>query len=285
MALKDILVHLDQETRSVSRLTVAAELAQRHRAYLSGLFIIDIPTTDYLYGAGLIMPDSGPDKLIEDMTAEARRVAQPIQAAFRETLRTYDLQGECRIIEGQTNAVIGAEARHADMVVVGQPNDPRRHDNHGRMIVETVLMTSGRPVLVVPFAGDFKVLANHVLVAWSGSREATRAVHDALPLLQEARHVTVLAINPAAAANPKSSDEPRGDIATHLARHGVRVEMVRTTAHDISEGDALLSYAADISANMIVAGGYGHSRAREMIFGGVTRTLLTEMTVPVFFSH
>jgi nucleotide-binding universal stress UspA family protein len=285
MALKDILVHLDQETRSGSRLTVAAELAQRHRAYLSGLCIVDVPTSDYLYGAGLVMPGSGPDKLVEDMTAEARRAAQPIQAAFRETLRSYDLQGECRIVEGHTTAVIGAEARHADMVVVGQPNDPKRHDNRGRMIVETVLMTSGRPVLVVPFAGDFKVLTNHVLVAWNGSREATRAVHDALPLLQEARHVTVLAINAPASPGRAPSDEPRGDIVTHLLRHGVRVEMVRTTADDIPEGDALLSYAADISANLIVAGGYGHSRAHEMIFGGVTRTLLTEMTVPVFFSH
>jgi nucleotide-binding universal stress UspA family protein len=123
-----------------------------------------------------------------------------------------------------------------------------------------------------------------VLVAWNASREATRAVNDALPLLEKAGRVTILAVNPRGGIGGHG-DVPAADIALHLARHGVRAEAAHTVATDIPDGEALLSYAADIGADMMVSGGYGHSRARELVFGGVTRTLLHEMTIPVFLSH
>lgn len=283
MALKDILVHMDPDPRSAARLGIAADLAIRHGAFLTGLFVVDVPNTDYFYGAGLPMAGLGPDQLVDVMTSEARAAAEPVEANFRQVLALNGIQGAWRVVEGHTPAVLSADARYADLLVVGQPDDPRRHDHRGRLAVETALMTSGRPVLTIPYAGDFPSIVDHVLVAWNGSREATRAVHDAMPLLLEAKAVTILAVNPRAAA--EDDDGPHADLATHLARHGVRAENTRTVAEDISDGEALLSYASDISATMIVAGGYGHSRAREMIFGGVTRTLMTEMTVPVFFSH
>ncbi|MBS0643592.1 MAG: universal stress protein [Acetobacteraceae bacterium] len=282
MALKDILVHLDPDPRAAARLGIAADLAIRHGAFLTGLFVVDVPNTDYFYGAGLPMAGLGPDQLVDVMTAEARAAAEPVEANFRKVLALNNLQGDWRMVEGHTPAVLSADARYADLVIVGQPDDPRRHDHRGRLAVETTLMTAGRPVLTIPYAGDFPSLTDHVLVAWNASREATRAVHDAMPLLLEAKAVTILAVNPRAADD---DDGPHTDLATHLARHGVRADTTRTVAEDISDGEALLSYASDISATMIVAGGYGHSRAREMIFGGVTRTLMTEMTVPVFFSH
>ena len=145
-------------------------------------------------------------------------------------------------------------------------------------------MTSGRPVLAVPYAGDFPVVGERVLVAWNASREAARAVNDALPLLAQAKMVTVLAVNPRFGIRGHG-DVPAADIALHLARHGVKAEAAHTASGDIADSQALLSYAADISADLIVAGAYGHSRAREVIFGGMTRTLLREMTVPVLFSH
>ena len=117
-----------------------------------------------------------------------------------------------------------------------------------------------------------------MLIAWNASRESTRAVNDALPLLAGATMVTVLAVNPRHGIKGHG-DVPAADIALHLARHGVKAEAAHTVAKDISEGDALLSYAADLGVDLIVCGGYGHSRAREMVFGGVTRTLLREMTV------
>ncbi|MBN8909554.1 MAG: universal stress protein, partial [Rhodospirillales bacterium] len=121
-------------------------------------------------------------------------------------------------------------------------------------------------------------------VAWNASREAARAVNDALPLLEGAKLVTVVAINPRQGIGGHG-DVPAADIVLHLARHGVKAEAAHTVANDISDGEALLSYAADLGVDLIVAGAYGHSRAREMVFGGVTRTLLSEMTVPVFLSH
>jgi nucleotide-binding universal stress UspA family protein len=136
----------------------------------------------------------------------------------------------------------------------------------------------------VPYAGDGATLGETVLVAWNASREAARAVNDALPLLQQARAVTVLAVNPLGGI-AGDGDVPAADIALHLARHGVKAEAAHTVAPDIPEGDAILDYAADIGADLVVAGGYGHSRMREFVFGGVTRSLLTEMTVPVFLSH
>ena len=283
MAFKDILVHLDADPRASVRLGIAADLAIRHGAHLTGLFVVDVPNTDFFYGAGLPMAGLGPDQLVDVMTAEARAAAEPVEANFQQVLRLNKIPGEWRLVEGHTPAVLSADARYADLVVVGQPDDPRRQDHRGRLAVETTLMTAGRPVLTIPYAGEFPALADHVLVAWNASREATRAVHDALPLLVTAKQVTILAVNPRAAVD--EDDAPHTDLAAHLARHGVKAETTRTVAEDISDGEALLSYASDISATLIVAGGYGHSRAREMIFGGVTRTLLAEMTVPVFFSH
>lgn len=283
MALKDILVHLDAGPRCATRLGIAADLAIRHGAHLTGLFVVDVPNTDYFYGAGMPMAGLGPDQLIDVMTAEARAAAAPVEANFRQVLRLNNVEGDWRMLEGYTPSVLSADARYVDLVIVGQPDDPRRQDHRGRLTVETALMTSGRPILTIPYAGDFPTLTDHVLVAWNASREATRAAHDALPLLLTAKQVTILAVNPRSAID--DTDMPHTDLATHLARHGVRAETTRTVAEDISDGEALLSYASDISATMIVAGGYGHSRAREMIFGGVTRTLLHEMTIPVLFSH
>jgi nucleotide-binding universal stress UspA family protein len=285
MALKDILVLLDPDPRSAVRLAIAADLARTHGAHLTGLFVVDIPNADYLYGAGVPMAGLGPDRLTDLMIGEARGAAEPVEAMFQEALRVARLQGEWRIVEGYTPAVLSADARYADLVVVGQPDDPRRQDHRTRIAVETALLTSGRPILAIPFAGEFPQLTDHVLVAWNASREATRAIHDALPLLLLARQVTVLIVDPRGTDTEQDADTRRPDIAQHLLRHGVKAATTRTVAEDISEGEALLSYASDISASMIVAGGYGHSRARELIFGGVTRTLLAEMTVPVLFSH
>jgi len=140
----------------------------------------------------------------------------------------------------------------------------------------------GRPVLIVPRYGTFETVGERVLVAWNGSREATRAVHDALPLLKLASSVTVLSIDP---EHDTGDRIPGADIALHLARHGVAAEGMSTVGLDISVGDLLLSRAADLGADLIVMGAYGHSRVRELVLGGATRHILQHMTVPVLMSH
>jgi len=282
MALKDILVHLDPTPRCAMRLTVAAGLAARHGAHLTGVHVIDIPSANYFYGAAMPFVPANPEEIVDRMRAEAAEAAAPIEAAFRECLRRNGIEGEWRLVEGNPAAMVALHARYADLIVVGQPNhyEPQAAD----AVTVTTVMTSGRPVLAIPYAGEFPTIGERVLIAWNASREAARAVNDAMPLLIGAKQVTVLAINPQRGVGGHG-DVPAADIALHLARHGLRAEAAHTVAKDIADGEALLSYAADLGADLIVAGAYGHSRARELVFGGVTRTLIAEMTAPVLLSH
>jgi nucleotide-binding universal stress UspA family protein len=285
MQFKDILVHVDDGPRGTARLTLATDLARGNDAHLAGLFVVDVPGSDLFYGAGIGLGGGGLDAMMTAARSEQVARAEAAGEAFREMLRREGLKGEWRSVEGETAAVLSLHARYADLTILDQPNDaaPFKGSSPDAVLVN-VMMSSGRPLLAVPYAGNFDHVGDHVLVAWNASREATRAVNDAMPLLRGAKAVTVLAVNPRHGIEGHG-DVPAADIALHLARHGVKAEAAHTVATDISEGDALLSYAADIGVDLIVCGGYGHSRAREMVFGGVTRTLLQEMTVPMFFSH
>jgi len=147
-----------------------------------------------------------------------------------------------------------------------------------------VMLSVGRPVLVGPYVGEFKALAEHVLLCWNAAREAARALTDALPLLQRAKKVTILSANPE--QTPSGHGEaPGSDIALYLARHGVRAEASRAVSKEVDIGSLILSRAFDVGADMIVMGAYGHSRVREIVLGGATRTVLASMTVPVLMSH
>jgi nucleotide-binding universal stress UspA family protein len=282
MALKDILVHLDTTPRCATRLELAARLAVREGAHLTGLHVIDVPSANYFYGAAMPFVAANPEEIVERIRVEGTEASRPVEAAFRDCLRRNGIEGEWRLAEGSPAVTVALHARYADLTVVGQPNRDEPQDADA--VTVTTVMTSGRPVLAVPFAGDFPTIGERVLVAWNASREAARAVNDALPLLRGAKQVTVLAINPQRGVGGHG-DVPAADIALHLARHGLRAEAAHTVARDISDGEALLSYAADVGADLIVAGAYGHSRARELVFGGVTQTLITEMTAPVLLSH
>jgi nucleotide-binding universal stress UspA family protein len=282
MALKDLLVYVDVTPRSAARMELAARLAIQHDAHLTGLHVIDIPSANYFYGAAMPFVPTNPEEIVERIRAEAVEAAKPVEAAFRECLRRNGIAGEWRLVEGSPPATVTLHARYADLSIVGQPNREAPQDSDAVLV--TTVMTSGRPVLAVPFAGDFPTIGERVLVAWNGSREAARALNDALPLLLNAKQVTILAINPQRGVGGHG-DVPAADIALHFARHGLKAEAAHTVARDIADGEALLSYAADIGADLIVAGAYGHSRARELVFGGVTRTLIAEMTAPVLFSH
>jgi nucleotide-binding universal stress UspA family protein len=284
VAFKDILVHLDNDARCETRLALAIGLARQYGAHLAGTYVIDTPPAKLFYGATPYM-GSAPVQVIERMYEDALAAAAPVEAAFRDRLQREAVEGEWRLVEGNLPASVALHARYADLTIVGQSNPEEPSDDRYREgALVTTVMTSGRPVLAVPFAGDFPGVGERMLVAWNASREAARAVNDALPLLVQAKLVTILAVNPRLGIGGHG-DVPAADIALHLARHGVKAEAAHTVGDDIPDSQALLSYAADIGADLIVAGAYGHSRAREYIFGGVTRSLLREMTVPVFFSH
>lgn len=281
MPLKDILVHLDATPQSASRLDIAVDLARRHEAHLTALNVVNIAmplvaTAD----AG-----SGGMALIMDHIRKAALAdASPIEAGYRDRMRREAIQGEWRQAEGRLAEQVSLHARYADLVIVGQ-DDPDAAPPAATGLARDVLFAAGRPVLVVPYAGHFETVGRRVLVGWNASREAARAVNDALPLIAAAEMVHVLAANPRRGPGGHG-DIPGADIALHLARHGVKVTAAHHIAPDIpNAADLLLNEAADMSADLLVVGAYGHSRLREFILGGVTRTLMQQMTVPVLMSH
>ncbi len=150
------------------------------------------------------------------------------------------------------------------------------------LVDEGVLFESGRPVIFVPYIQKAPLKLDRVMVCWDGSRVATRAIADAMPLLQKAKKVEIVVVSD---KGSKADEAPGADLAKHLARHDLQVELKRITSPDIDVASTVLSYAADSNADMIVMGGYGHSRLREFILGGMTRSMLESMTVPVLMSH
>ncbi|WP_270939103.1 universal stress protein [Falsiroseomonas oryzae] len=280
MAIKDILVHLDTTPASAARLDLAAGLAQRHAAHLAGLYVVDVALP--VMAGGEMGGGAFIAEMIESMRQAALEEGTKIEATFRARLARDGLAGEWRQVEGTTAGQVALHGRYADLVVLGQPD--AGGESPAGAAVEAALFETGRPVLVVPHAGVPALPGRRVLVGWNASREASRALHDALPLLAGAESVTVLTIN----ADPGSTEhgqEPGADIARHLARHDLPVTVRRITGADISAGDLLLNEAADLGSDLLVMGGYGHSRLREFVLGGATRTLLGQMTVPVLMAH
>lgn len=283
MPFKDLLVHLDDTDSSRHRLAFAAALARDHAAHLTGLYVLDlVPTLAALAHTYPGRIDRlGGYAAIRDAELEKAKKAETM---FRDRLRRDALEGEWRFVEGLPSETVALHARYADLTVLGQidPQDPPAGE--AIRVPEQVLLTSGRPVLIIPYTARDPVLGKRVLVAWQPTREAARALGDALPLLERAAKVTVLTINPARADQPEPGI-PAADIALHLARHDVRVEASTIVADDIASGDVLLNAVAETGADLLVMGGYGHSRAREFVLGGVTRQILQQMTVPVFAAH
>jgi nucleotide-binding universal stress UspA family protein len=194
-----------------------------------------------------------------------------------------DVSTEWRAVEGDSAEVTSVHARYADLTVLGQV-DPD-HPTGASDLPEQVILGSGRPVIVVPYAGTFKTMGQHVMVAWNASREATRAVNDALPILERAARVRVVSVNPEDGPPRGHGAVPGADISLHLARHGVRVETETVNADHVRVDDALLSRAFDVGADLIVMGAYGHSRLGEFVLGGATRHILRQITIPVLMSH
>jgi nucleotide-binding universal stress UspA family protein len=277
MKLCDILVHLDASPRARIRLDLAVALARQHRAHLTALHVIDValPVMAMGDGGGAVIAE-----LMEQMRQTALKAGAQLQAAFQEAIRREGIMGDWRQVEGSAAELVALHGRYADLLVLGQ-DDPES-DHAG--LLEAVLFDSGRPVLAIPFAGTFPQIGRRVLVGWNASREASRAVHDALPLLAKAESACVFLANPKRGLGAHG-EEPGADIARHLARHGLKVEVAKAVADDVADSALLLNHASDMGADLLVMGAYGHSRLREFILGGVTRSLLREMTVPVLLSH
>ncbi len=283
MSFKDILVLVDMARGHEDRLRIAAALAQRQGAHLVGLAAIEpLPAGGLIAPAGIDLAEIEAARGIHERYREVRlEAAARLEALFVSLAEGEGVSHEWRLGEGAASELVTLHGRYADLVIVGQ-SDPDALD--GPAVPDNVVLALGRPLLIIPYVGAPAWSARRVLVAWNASREASRAVHDALPLLKAAEAVTILAVNPERGIGGEG-DLPAADIALHLARHGIKAEAAHTVAEDVDVEDIILSRAADFGSDLMVMGGYGHSRLRELTLGGVTRSLLRHMTVPVLMSH
>ena len=235
-----------------------------------------------------------PDFVHNQMAAEVLQIqreaieerVKTAKDRYAAALAEHGMEAEYRTefcLDSEAADRIAVHARYCDLVVMGQV-DPQTSVPGGRHMADDVVLSSGRPVLVVPYIGANGSVGDKVVVAWDAGRESTRAVNDALPILSAAKTVTVLSVNPRIDLEGHG-EQPGADIALHLARHGCKVEVNHLESREISIGDTILSFLADRGTDLLVMGGYGHSRWREVVLGGVTRHISEHMTVPVFMSH
>ena len=280
MNFKTILVHLDHSQRSAVRAAMAARWSRAHESHLVGL----LPTGLY---DGVIPADAIPTGMTDFIAESAdylRQRAEAVGRAFRQGIAgAGPLSYEVRLVDGVTADAVVRFGRASDLLVLGQSDADEGLDTTVRGLPEQVLLEVGRPVLVVPSAGAFDAMPENIVVAWDGSREAAVALQAALPALRRAAGVTLVSLR-----RPRDEDEAQQrlmpEVIQYLLRHGVQA---RTEAQvtEIDIADALLSRISDLGADLLVIGGYGHSRLRERVLGGVTRQILAQMTVPVLIAH
>jgi nucleotide-binding universal stress UspA family protein len=284
MSYKTILVHLDNSKHTEDRIAVAASLARSEQgAHVIGTAMTGI--SRFVFQAATSTPESirSPTYIntqIDTLQSQAEMLLDKFDnAAIEAGINSY----ERRLVDDESYGGISLQARYADLVVLSQedPEDPGAGITSD--LPEYIALTSGRPVLVIPYAGKLTIPFNNIVIAWDASLEATRAVHHALPLLQRANNVHVAVFN-SSRQRDVHGEEPGADIALYLSRQNVNVEVLQLeVAIDI--GNALLSLCADLQTELIVMGCYGHTRFHEILLGGVSRTVLQSMTTPVFMAH
>lgn len=276
--IKDIIVNLEHQVARDPARDFAISIAEICDTHLTGVAFAYIP--EFPGHVALELP---PD-IVAQMIAESEKSAMAAIERFDAAAKRSLISAEHRLLRtlgGEAPTMLATLARRFDLSVFMQ-SDPGRVDNDD--MIETALFQSGRPLIVVPYIQKDGLKLDRVVCCWDGSRAAARAFNDALPLLTRANTVDLLIV-----LNEKTNSDNREirgvEMAKHLARHDVKVQLERIPAPDIDVTSAILSYIADNSGTLIVVGGYGHSRLREIILGGVTREMLKSMTVPVFMSH
>lgn len=281
MAFRSAAVFVDGMPGSDTRLARAIALAERHGAHLDAIALLEEPPFNYVAGAELAI------EVWSDQVQEMRRLASGIAERAAERITAAGLsatsRGDTSVIGG-ISEIAALNARYGDLAIVGQPLPDSEAERLHAEVLDGALFASGRPVIVMPDAGDAAPKVERIVIAWDAGRTSTRAVHDAMPFLKEAAAVSLTLIDPKAGAG-RYGDEPGADIARHLARHGVAVTVERLPAMGKQVADCILTHAGDFGAGMIVMGGYGHSKLSEQIFGGVTRDMLRGTNLPILMSH
>lgn len=278
MSYKSILVHLDGTEHGQKRVQIATDIAKANEAHLIGAAMIGASTRSFETSN---ISEKAPS-LAKHLDFLRDRAVHAAEWFEQELLRRGGISFEARVVDGDASQGISLQARYCDLVVVGQ-SDKGDASVVAAEFSENVLLHSARPVLIIPNEGNLTSVGKKALIAWDASLGATRAITDAIPMLKRADIVQLVVFNPDAYPE-RHGERPGDDVALYLARHGVNIEVLQQkTTREI--GSAILRLAGELSSDLIVMGGYGQSRFRQMLLGGVTRTVLGEMNIPVVMSH
>lgn len=275
--IKDILLTLTAVESGPASLDYATSVAQAFDAHLTGAAL----THDLIVPGSIF--DGSAAALMESYRRESENAARAAIARFEEKTRREALPAASMILDARALGaaeLLARTARRFDVTIIQQA-EPDSVDDES-VLIEATLFGSGRPVLVVPYIQDKPLKLDRIMVGWDGSRNAARALGDAMPFIRRSKLVEIVTISP----DTKPTDTiPGAGIGHHLSRHGVNVEVRNLMADNIGVANRILSHAADHSIDLIVMGGYGHSRLREFVLGGATREILQSMTVPVLMAH
>ena len=279
MDFKNILIHLDHSSGCQNRLKTAFDLANTFDAKLNGLFVVP----DYVvpsYVEAQISVD-----LITDVTEKAIARANEKLAEYQKLADDAGVSMESQVIEGQVIPILREHSKYADLLMLGQdqPDDP---DNASYGLADALLFEGGCACLVVPHSGKLAAPGKRVLLTWNASRESARALREAMPFLTRAESVVVLSSEPDDGNDDIARGHPHAqELSRFLESHGIDAVSSGISDPDISASDAIIGQAADMNADLIVMGAYGHARLREIILGGVTRDLLKQSSVPLLLAH
>lgn len=279
MSYKSILVHVDQTAPAAERIRLAAAIAEDNQAHLIGTAMTGVSHLVFEEGA-FNQNDPAFDHHLRNLRAYANKSLDDFTNLIKET-RVSSV--ERRLMDDDAVTGMTQQARYADLVVVGQFDPACGVPGVMADFPESVVMNSVRPVLIMPHTRRFSAAPKKIVVAWDASMTATRAIMNALPLLKRSSRTDIVIFNPT--VHPEThGEQPGADIALYLSRHGINVNVICRDTR-VNEGEALLSYCADETMDLIVMGGYGHTRFREMVLGGATREILLSMTIHVLMTH
>ena len=269
MGIRDILVHLDDSAAAEGRLEVAILYARKHGAHLRGMF----PITHAYY---------------ESRGIGERTIQERVETMFREKTAAAGVSSEwvfadSVVVGASVSDIVTTQGYYSDLVIVGQTNERTPGLNTPTDLPEHVAVACGRPVLVVPYAGTFETAGDRLMIAWRTGRESARGLHDAMPHIETAHHVSIVGVGTEAALS--GNDSHFANVGGYLARHGVtaRTELICTGRLPV--GDAILNQVCEHTADLLVMGAFAPTRRGTIVLGDVARHVLRYLTVPVLLSH
>jgi nucleotide-binding universal stress UspA family protein len=281
MDFGDIIVHVDASDDGSTRARIAARLAELHHAHVTGLFVREPlnATIDLSLFTDSALQSEVYQRELQRAIATGDTMLHNARETFNAVIKPTAIAADWLVVDGGSPAAIDAAARFADLVIVGQDNrQPRRNP------AAELALSCGRPVLAVPRATATDTLGTRILIAWNGSREAARAVGDAMPFLKRAAFVAVLSVEPPWREIAAGMEE-LSKLSRHLEHCGVAAERFVVQAAEHAAGDEIIARANNADCDLIVMGAYGHSHMRELVLGGASRSILAAMPMPVLLSH